>query len=76
LRKSKILSLPTKIQLFFWPESFGCHFRGVPTVTVFSLEKKWNRMEPRLTANGSELREGAHANDFSVGQPPVRTAGY
>lgn len=25
-------------------------------------------MEPRLTTNGSELREGAHANDFSVGQ--------
>lgn len=42
-------------------------------MTIFSLEKKENRVEPRLTKNGLELREGAHAND--IGEPPVTSAG-
>lgn len=42
-------------------------------MTIFSLEKKENRMEPRLTKNGLELREGAHVND--IGEPTVTSAG-
>lgn len=42
-------------------------------MTIFSLEKKENRVEPRLIKNGLELREGAHAND--IGETPVTSTG-